>query len=286
MAHETPLVLITGCGSGIGHALALALHRQGLKVCATARRMEALSELTQAGLLTRALDVTRADDIARLMTGLHAEGWRVGALINNAGFGAMGPILDVSDEAWRHQFEVNLFAPMAMVRAVVPDMRALGRGRVINISSVSGILTTPFAGPYCASKAAMNAASDALRMELAPLGIEVITVQPGGIQSAFGQTAAQQINLAPDSPYQAVKAGVMARANESQDQATPIGEFIDGLVAQLMRPDCPPVVRLGSKSRLLPFLKRHVPVRMLDRMLSKRFQLDQMPPLPGAERPR
>jgi hypothetical protein len=86
---------------------------------------------------------------------------------------------------------------------------------VVNISSVSGVLTTPFAGPYCASKAAFNAASDALRMELAPFGVKVVTVQPGGIQSAFGSNASNAVSLGPDSPYQAIKTRVLGRANES-----------------------------------------------------------------------
>ncbi|MEY4765666.1 MAG: hypothetical protein RI907_2339 [Pseudomonadota bacterium] len=277
MSKQSQVVLITGCGSGIGLALAREMHQRGHRVCATARRLDSMAALAAEGILTRALDVTSASAVAALMAGLHAEGLKVGMLVNNAGYGAMGPVLDIPDTEWAHQFNVNLFAPMAMVRAVVPDMLALGGGRVVNVSSVSGVMTTPFAGAYCASKAALNAVSDALRMELAPLGISVVTVQPGGIQSGFGQAASDRVNLAPDSLYLPVKAGVMARANESQAEATPVAVFVRDLATQLGRPDCPPIVRLGAKSRLLPWLKRHVPVRLLDRMLSKRFQLNRLP---------
>lgn len=274
--QQTELVLITGCGSGIGQALARAFHQQGLRVCATARRLETLAELATQGIMTRPLDVTDANGIGSLLDGLRAEGLRIGTLVNNAGYGAMGPMLDVPDREWQRQFDVNLFAPMALVRAVLPDMIARRKGMVVNISSVSGVLTTPFAGPYCASKAAFNAASDALRMELKPLGVRVVTVQPGGIQSAFGSNAANQVNLLPDSPYQAVKDGVLARANESQANAMPADEFARLLVAQLQRDDCPPIVRLGEKSRLMPLLKQWLPTDVLDGILSKRFQLDRL----------
>ncbi|MFT3858923.1 MAG: SDR family oxidoreductase [Aquabacterium sp.] len=275
-SKQTELVLITGCGSGIGQALALAFHQQGLRVCATARRLETLAELAAKGIMTRPLDVTDASGIGSLLDGLRAEGLGIGTLVNNAGYGAMGPMLDIPDREWQRQFDVNLFAPMALVRAVLPDMIARRKGMVVNISSVSGVLTTPFAGPYCASKAAFNAASDALRMELKPLGVKVVTVQPGGIQSAFGNNAANQVNLLPDSPYQAVKDGVLARANESQAKAMPADTFARLLVAQLQRGNCPPIVRLGEKSRLMPLLKQWLPTDVLDGILSKRFQLDRL----------
>lgn len=278
MKQQQELVLITGCGSGIGQALARAFHRAGQRVCATARRLDTLADLEAEGIMVRSLDVTDADAISALLGSLAAEGLGVGTLVNNAGYGAMGPMLDVPQSEWQRQFDVNLFAPIALVRAVMPGMIERGRGLIVNISSVSGVMTTPFAGPYCASKAAFNAATDALRLEAEPLGIRVVTVQPGGIQSSFGSNASNQVSLAPDSPYQAVREGVLARANESQSKAMPADTFASLLVAQLARADCPPIVRLGEKSRLLPFLKQWVPVRRLDSMLRKRFQLDRLTP--------
>ncbi len=272
------VVLITGCGSGIGKALALAFHRQGFSVCATARRIDTMKDLAQDGILTLALDVTRGEDIQRALDTLKSAGAHVGVLVNNAGYGAMGPLLDVPSEEWQRQFDVNLFAPMALTRAVLPGMIQHQRGTVVNISSVSGVMTTPFAGAYCASKAALNAASDALRMELRPLGIDVVTVQPGGIRSSFGDRAADQVNLAVESPYQAIRSGVLARANESQDDATSADVFADELVHQLKRARPPAVIRIGKKSTLLPLLKQVLPTALLDRILSRRFQLDRLAP--------
>jgi short-subunit dehydrogenase len=270
------VVLITGCGSGIGKALALAFHQQGHRVCATARRLQTMQDLASQGIQTLALDVTQAADIQRVLDELRGNGRTVGTLVNNAGYGAMGPLLDLPASEWQKQFDVNVFAPMALTRAVLPAMIRRHSGLIVNISSVSGVMPTPFAGAYCASKAALNAACDALRMELSPLGISVVTVQPGGILSGFGDRASEAVNLAPDSPYQAVREGVLSRANESQAGATPAERFARDLVEALDRPKLPAVIRLGQKSTLLPLMKWLLPNAWLDRMLMKRFQLDRL----------
>ncbi len=276
MRNPQDIVLITGCGSGIGKALAQRFHREGVRVCATARRLATLSDLAEQGIMTRPLDVCEPSQITALLTDLKARGWHVHTLINNAGYGAMGPLLDTPLEGWRHQFEVNVFAPVGLIRAVLPDMIARRRGMIVNVSSISGVAPTPFASPYCASKAAVNALSDSLRMELKPFGIDVVTVQPGGIRSAFGEAAGSQVSLQPDSPYQPVKQGIMSRAQEGQHKAMPAERFAELVTRALMAPDCPPIVRFGEKSRLLPLLKRVLPDRWLDTVLSRRFQLDTL----------
>lgn len=276
MLSAQDTILITGCGSGIGKALARRFHQLGMTVCATARRMDAMADLQAQGMLTLPLDVCDPAQTQALLKELKARGLRVHMLINNAGYGAMGPLLDVPLEAWRSQFEVNLFAPVALIRAVVPDMVARRQGMVVNVSSISGVAPTPFASPYCASKAAVTAMSDSLRMELRPFGISVVTVQPGGIRSAFGESAGDKVSLAPDSPFQPVRAGIMERAQEGQKNAMPADEFAQRVAKALLAPNCPAVLRFGEKSRLLPMLKRALPDRMLDAILSRRFQLDKL----------
>jgi len=270
------VVLITGCGSGIGKALAQAFHRQGFRVCATARRLQTMDDLSRQGIQTLSLDVTQAEDIQRVLDQLNASGLTVSMLVNNAGYGAMGPLLDLPAGEWQKQFAVNVFAPMALTRAALPGMIKRRRGTIVNISSVSGVMPTPFAGAYCASKAALNALSDSLRMELRPLGIDVVTVQPGGIQSSFGDRAADEVQMAPDSPYQAIREGVLSRANESQSDATPADVFANQLVKQLDVSNPPAVIRLGQKSTMLPLLKWSLPTAWLDRILSARFQLNRL----------
>lgn len=277
MKHRAnEIVLVTGCGSGIGKALALAFHRRGQVVCATARRLQTMEDLAREGIQTLALDVTNTSDIQRVLTQLKLNGCTVGTLVNNAGYGAMGPLLDLPAEEWQKQFDVNVFAPMALARAVLPSMIERRSGTIVNISSVSGVMPTPFAGAYCASKAALNALTDSLRMELRPFGIAVVTVQPGGIQSSFGDRAADDVKLPPGSPYQAIREGVLSRANESQSGATPADVFANELVRQLDCPHPPAVIRLGQKSTMLPFLKWALPTPWLDRILRSRFQLDRL----------
>ena len=276
MFDPQDITLITGCGSGIGKALARQLHQSGVKVCATARRLETMADLRAEGLLTLPLDVCNSEQIDAVLEQLHKQGLRVRMLINNAGYGAMGPLLDVPLDVWRDQFNVNVFAPVALTRAVLPGMVARRQGMVVNISSISGVAPTPFASPYCASKAAVNALSDSLRMELKPLGIAVVTVQPGGIRSTFGESAGNKVSLQPHSPFQAVKAGIMDRAQEGQKNAMPAEVFAQQVVRTLLSPHCPAVIRCGEKSRLLPMLKRALPDRLLDAILSRRFQLDRL----------
>jgi NAD(P)-dependent dehydrogenase (short-subunit alcohol dehydrogenase family) len=269
-------VLITGCGSGIGKALARSFHQRGLTVCATARRIDTIADLASEGMLTLPLDVCDPAQIDAVMNTLQARSKRVRMLINNAGYGAMGPLLDVPVDEWRRQFDINVFAPVALIQAVVPGMIGQRCGVIANVSSVSGVTPTPFASPYCASKAAVNALSDSLRMELAPFGVSVVTIQPGGIQSTFGESAGNRVNLAPGSPFEPVRDGVMARANEGQQNAMPANRFAELVAKDLLSPRCPAVIRHGEKSQLLPLLKRMLPDRMLDSILSRRFGLNRL----------
>lgn len=273
MTMTTPITLITGCSSGIGYELALALHRRGERVCATARRIASLAPLAEQGLLIRELDVVKPETFPALIADLAKEGFWVQTLINNAGYGAMGAVIDLTDRQLQQQFEVNLFAPIHLTRALVPQMIEHGDGLVVNISSVSGILPTPFAGAYCASKAALTAISDSLRMELAPLGVRVVTVQPGGIASGFGAAATDQVSLPNDSRYGPIADFIRTRANESQHvDATPASEFARELVSRLGA-DPEPVIRLGYRSSVLPWIKRLLPARILDAVLRRRYGL-------------
>jgi len=269
-------VLITGCSSGIGRALARAFRTRGCEVYATARRPEQIAELAQEGIHALTLDVDTADSIESLRNRLKSDGVVPDVLINNAGYGLMGPLADTSIDALRQQFETNVFGLMAVTRALLPGMVARRRGCIVNIGSVSGVLTTPFAGAYCASKAAVHALSDALRMELAPLGIHVMTVQPGAIRSQFGSTAQRGVELAPDSWYTAVADGVAARAGASQQHATDADDFARQLCTAVLSTRRPALLRIGNGSRALPAIARWVPQRLRDRMLMRRFGLQRL----------
>ena len=183
----TNTVFITGCSTGIGRALALACLERGDLVFATARKIESLNDIEHERLVPIALDVNDDAAIAKAMAIVTERVHHIDLLVNNAGYAAMGPVLELSHDKLLAQFETNVFAPLAITRAALPLLRAANGSQVVNVGSVSGILTTPFSGAYCATKAALHSLSDAMRMELAPFKIRVITVQPGAIQSSFGE---------------------------------------------------------------------------------------------------
>ncbi|MFZ5936120.1 SDR family oxidoreductase [Pseudomonas sp. HS6-2] len=269
-----PTVLITGCSSGIGRALADAFRDAGHEVWATARKPDDVEQLSAAGFTARQLDVNDGEALRRLADELEAQHGRLDMLINNAGYGAMGPLLDGGVEALRQQFETNVFAVVGVTRALFPLLRR-ARGLVVNIGSVSGVLVTPFAGAYCASKAAVHALSDALRLELAPFGIQVMEVQPGAIASQFASNAQRQAEevLAADSAWWPLREHVQARARASQDRPTSAAEFAQGVLAAVGKSPAPAVVRLGNGSTALPLMARLLPTRLLDWALRKRFGL-------------
>lgn len=276
------VVLITGCSSGIGHALAEVFHDAGdYTVYASARDLDKLKNLSRRGIQTLPLDVDDPGSIDAALERIRDKEGRLDVLVNNAGFAAMGPLAELPPAKLRGQFETNVVAPVIMTQRALSLLRRAvsdnGSARVVNIGSVSGILTTPFSGAYCASKAAIHAISDALRMELAPFGIRVITVQPGAIRSSFGDNSAAHIDwLNEDSLYAPVREGIEARTQASQDNPTPAGDFARQMIEAVMADDPEPVTRIGNSSRLLPTLKRWVPTRRLDRMLSKRFRLNSL----------
>ena len=167
-----------------------------------------------------------------------------------------------------------------MTRAALPLLRHSagnkGRAMVVNVGSIVGLFTTPFAGAYCSSKAALHSLSDAMRMELAPFGIDLVTVQPGGVRSSFGDNAEQALRLPEHSPWRPIEAGIQARAQAGQQNATPTVEFVEPVVEKLLGNKVPVVIRGGKGSVQLVMLKRLLPTRWFDAMLSKRFSLNEL----------
>lgn len=270
------VVLITGCSSGIGRALADAFKAAGYQVWACARKPQDLDALTAAGFTAVELDVNDNDALQRVAERLRSEAGRLDVLINNAGYGAMGPLLDGGAPVLRQQFETNVFSLIELTRACFPLLRE-SRGLVVNISSISSVLITPFAGAYCASKASVHVLSRALRMELAPFGVEVMEVQPGAIASSFGNnaTAAAEQVISVQSPWWPIRDGIRARANASQEDATPASEFAAELLAGVSQTKRPQLLRIGNGSRKYTLMARWLPQRLLDGMLRKRFGLDR-----------
>ena len=176
-------VLITGASSGIGEGCALKLDALGYRVFAGVRKQtdgEALREKSSGRLTPVSLDVTSADSIAGAVAAL--GGVTLAGLVNNAGVAIAGPLELVPMDLWRRQMEVNVMGPVAVTQAFLPQLRA-GRGRIVNIGSIAGRSALPLAGPYCASKHALEGLTDSLRMEVRRWGITVSIVEPGAVKT-------------------------------------------------------------------------------------------------------
>jgi NAD(P)-dependent dehydrogenase (short-subunit alcohol dehydrogenase family) len=209
-------VVVTGANSGIGLATAVELAVHGYDVIGTVRSAEKAEVLRAAaagkGATLRHVvcDVADAESTEAAfaeVAGMTAE-HGLFAVVNNAGYGFAGPVEEVGDDAARAIFETNVLGPMRICRLVLPGMRARGEGRIVNISSIAGRVTTPMTGWYCASKHALEALSDALRQEVGAFGVRVILVEPGGFGTGIWSQANAQLPPSADGPY----AGAYERA--------------------------------------------------------------------------
>ncbi len=216
-APVSPHVLITGATAGIGRTTALELARKGYHVIATGRRAGELDKLraeAPAGtrLDTALLDVTSAESIASAVKEVErlTGGHGLDVLVNNAGFGVMGPMSEISDAELRRQYDTNVFGLMAVTRAFLPAMRDRGRGRIINVSSMGGKITFPFMGAYNSTKYAIESMSDALRLELRPFGVDVVLIEPGVVRTNFADTS-----MGPVKAYESTVYGPAIARSES-----------------------------------------------------------------------
>jgi NAD(P)-dependent dehydrogenase (short-subunit alcohol dehydrogenase family) len=183
-------VLITGCSSGIGRCLADGLKARGYRVFATARKPEDAAVLAAAGFDSVLLDLAASDSIANAVKlVLDRTGHRLYALINNAAYGQPGAVEDLTRDALRQQFETNVFGTHELTTRLLPVFRKQNQGRIVQISSLLGMVCMPYRGAYNASKYALEALTDTLRLELRGTGIHVCLIQPGPIATRFRDNA-------------------------------------------------------------------------------------------------
>lgn len=177
-------ILITGCSSGIGLDAATTLHAEGWHVFATCRQQKDCDALKEKGLDSFVLDYNDSESVRRgAAKALEQTGGTLDALFNNGAYGIPGFTEDIPRDAMRHLFETNLFGPFELINAVLPAMRKQGHGRIINCSSVLGLVAMPYRGPYNASKFAMEGLTDTLRLELHDSNIHVVLIEPGPIST-------------------------------------------------------------------------------------------------------
>jgi len=268
--------LVTGASSGIGKAVADYLKDQGYHVYGGARRVPADGGSQQAGKDGGFLKMLRMDvrDDASVRAAveqvLAAEG-DLGLVVNCAGFGLAGSVEDTTPEEARAQFETNFFGPLRVYRAVLPIMRRRGGGFIATVSSVAGFIPLPFQSMYSASKFALEAMTESMRMEVAPFGIKVSLIEPGDIKTGFTSAREWVAAAKGDSVYKERCRRAVA-AMEKSELAGPGPEVVVRVLAGLMRAKNPPArVIVGAQYKLVGCLKRIVTDRFLEFVLVKMY---------------
>ena len=263
--------LVTGASSGIGEETARTLHKLGYTVYAAARRTDRLKQLTNVGIHALTMDVTDDESMTSGIEKIIAETGRIDVLVNNAGYGSFGAIEDVSIDEARRQFEVNVFGLARLTQLVLPHMRAQRSGTIINISSMGGRLTTPLGGWYHATKYAVEALSDALRMETAPFDIDVVVIEPGGIRTEWSGIAADHLEETAEGSAYASQIKAVANSmrsestNKRQSPPSVIADTVEKIVTA-RKPRTRYVVGFAAKP--LVTLRRLLPDRAFDRVIS------------------
>jgi NAD(P)-dependent dehydrogenase (short-subunit alcohol dehydrogenase family) len=212
-------IFMTGCSSGIGLASARMMKDRGWRVIATARTHDDLARLRRdTGVDALQIELSEPASIAACVDeALALSGGRIDAVFNNAAYGQVGAVEDLTTDILRRQFEVNLFGQHEITRRVLPVMRRQGHGRIVQCSSVLGLMAAPLRGAYCASKFALEALSDSLRMELDGSGVHVSLIEPGPIRTRFVEHALSNFVKTVDiesSPHRAVYEARLARMQQ------------------------------------------------------------------------
>jgi NADP-dependent 3-hydroxy acid dehydrogenase YdfG len=271
------VILITGCSSGIGRATAMEGAARGHVVFASARDPKSLAGLeSSARMASLRLDVQDQASCSEAVRKVLEAAGRIDALVNNAGFAQYGAVEDVSIESWKREFDVNVFGAVRMTQAVLPAMRQARSGTIVNVSSLGGKVSIPFAAPYCSSKHALEAISDALRVELSPFGVRVVVIEPGTITTKFEERARREVEplMKGSGPY----APFYGEAERAMDVEFRKGELPPEAVARVIvnaieseKPKTRYPITVLSKA-IIP-LRRLLPDRFFDRQMKKLLKL-------------
>ncbi|UCF57152.1 MAG: SDR family NAD(P)-dependent oxidoreductase [Deltaproteobacteria bacterium] len=268
MGEKRETALVTGASSGIGRETSIKLAEKGFQVIVAARRMDRLSDIADQfkGVTPKKVDLSDPEDTERFCQEIAALSQPVSVLINNAGYSIRGALEDVPMEAVKRIFEVNLFSLIRVTQACLPGMRRLRKGTIVNLSTIVGKFTFPMGGVYSATKHAVEAISDALRMEVRPFGIKVITIRPGVIATEFNEVANKMtgdLMARADPDYKAVYEAAGAGVGKMFAGLTiPGPELIANLILEAVLSDAPKIVNAAG-----PFVEE---------ILGKRFELDDV----------
>jgi NAD(P)-dependent dehydrogenase (short-subunit alcohol dehydrogenase family) len=272
-------VLITGCSSGIGRACAFYLAARGYSVLAGVRKASDAAQFeSREAIRGIVLDVTNSQQITAAAQTVHEVAGEDGlaGLVNNAGIGVVGPVEFVPLEEWRRQMEVNLLGQIALTQAMLPMLRQHaeqhGTARIVMIGSIAGRIGQPMMGPYCASKRALAALCDVLRLELRPQGIQTSLIEPGAIQSEIwqkGQEAAANVDPSARKLYGTLIDGIARAANQAAAGAIPAQRVARVVERCLTRRRAPTRTLVGKDAKVGAILKAWLPDRWFDALISR-----------------
>ncbi len=283
------VVLITGASTGIGAALArqLATKVLGIRLVLAARNQEKLEAVAAdclkagADVLIVPTDLTQLEQVKALVPAALDRFGRVDVLVNNAGYGQMGPIELISPEDAQRQFAVNFHGPLVLTQALIPVMRDQGGGRIINVSSLGGRVAFPAGGMYSASKFALEALSDVLRMELDAFNIKVIVIEPGPVKTEFFGIAGEKVDLnVPETGRRLYRPAIQA-IKEIEQQTAPMA-WTSERVAEVIikaisdRNPCPRYVAATGGNMMLFLMTKLLPRRLVDVFWKRFYKIDQV----------
>lgn len=261
--------LVTGASSGIGKAAVKRLLSAGVEVYASARRSEKMDDLKQLGAEILKMDITDEESIQENVNYILKEKGSIDILINNAGYGSYGALEDVSLEEAKRQFEVNVFGLARLTQLVLPGMRENNFGKIVNISSMAGRIYAAFGGWYYATKHALEAMTDCLRLEVQSFGIDPIIIEPGGIATEWGSiTADNLIKNSGSGAYaeRAVKSAKKMKELYSSDKLTDADVIAKVILKAVTskRPRIRYVAGYGAKASI--WLRRNLPDKWFDKL--------------------
>ncbi|XXG70668.1 hypothetical protein AAC387_Pa07g0100 [Persea americana] len=272
---EEPVVLITGCtDGGIGSALAKAFVSEKCQVVATSRSLSSMKGLeNNSRVFLQELDVLSEESIRRAVENALDRFGRIDILVNNAGVHCVGPLAEIPLSAIENTFNTNVHGSMRVIQAVVPHLASRQKGKVVNVGSVVALVPGPWSGPYNASKAALHALTDTLRLELRPLGIDVINVVPGAITSNLGNTSLNNYGRMPEwKLYKPFESAIRARAEFSQGpRSTHTDEFAKKTVAAVLKKNPPAWFSCGRYSTIAGIMY-HLPLFIRDALLRMAYK--------------
>lgn len=267
-----PVVLITGASSGFGMGLADELLKRGYCVYAAARRLEPMEKLREKGARLLQMDICSDESVQTNIKRLLDESGRIDVVVNNAGYGAYGPVEDMSSEDIAYQFNVNVFGVARINSAVLPTMRQQRSGRIIVIASLSSHISTPGTGWYGATKHAIKAMCESLRMEVSSLGVDVVQVEPGPVQTGFEEVAfAKMDKMAVSDDYVPIMKSFRAYMEQSYAKAPGMESTVRAMVRATTVRSPKWVYRTTMESRVIPWLRILLGSRVYAYILMKVF---------------